>query len=171
LLREIRRRKRRRRSSCEFGVVHCLICNSSNKFNVTSGLGIGIAAAGLHSHGVSTTILEIDEAVYKQARSFFGLPDLQPVYFENARWWVNGQSWQLANGNASIPTYDYVVHDLFSGGSVPAKLYTDEFWKELKSIMKPDGVLAVVWPLSCLSRRETEIFLRPFVELRRGRRL
>jgi spermidine synthase len=40
--------------------------------------------------------------------------------------------------------YDIVVHDCFSGGAVPKHIFTLEFWKDLKMIMNPEGVLAVV---------------------------
>jgi spermidine synthase len=40
--------------------------------------------------------------------------------------------------------WDYVVHDVFTGGSVPAHLFTLEMWNSVKSILSRDGVLAVV---------------------------
>lgn len=40
--------------------------------------------------------------------------------------------------------YDIVVHDCFSGGAVPKHIFTLEFWDDLKAIMNPEGVLAVV---------------------------
>jgi hypothetical protein len=39
---------------------------------------------------------------------------------------------------------DLVIHDCFTGGSVPAELFTVEFWNDLALSMKPDGILVVV---------------------------
>ena len=96
-------------------------------------------------HGVSTTIVEIDPAVYKAARTFFGLPDPGPgkVFLEDARAWT---AKQRANIDAGIKTtlFDIIVHDCFSGGGVPQHIFTTEFWTDLRTVMKPDGVLVVV---------------------------
>lgn len=52
---------------------------------------------------------------------------------------------KIAVDEGSIaPKFTYVVHDLFSGGSVPSHLFTTQFWDELKAIIHPDGVVAVV---------------------------
>lgn len=96
-------------------------------------------------HGISTTIVEIDPAVYKAARTFFGLPDpgAGKVFLEDARAWTAKQH---ANIDAGVKTtlFDIVVHDCFSGGGVPQHIFTMEFWTELKTVMKLDGILVVV---------------------------
>lgn len=102
------------------------------------GLGVGIAAESFISQGIHTTIVEIDPVVYKYAKEYFSLPEPQAVHLQDARSWVEG--------HFVLPRdlkYDYVIHDCFSGGGVPQHLFTVEFWESLKSIMKPDGVLAV----------------------------
>ena len=114
-----------------------------------SGLGIGIAASSFMRQGISTTIVEIDPAVYDAATRFFGLPPSAPeqLFIQDARGWVQNRSEiAVADSVDKTPTtlYDVVVHDCFSGGSAPAHLYTQEFWQELKSIVSPDGVIAVV---------------------------
>ena len=103
-----------------------------------SGLGAGIAAQAFIQHGLSTTIVEIDPAVYSAARDFFGVPEPAAAYIEDARGWVQGRA-SLGN-----ETYDVIVHDCFSGGGVPAHLFTTEFWSDLRSIVSPDGIVAVV---------------------------
>jgi hypothetical protein len=42
--------------------------------------------------------------------------------------------------------WSYVIHDCFSGGSVPGELYTVEFWEELVGMVETDGIVAVVCP-------------------------
>ncbi|KAG9317383.1 S-adenosyl-L-methionine-dependent methyltransferase [Chiua virens] len=110
------------------------------------GLGTGISADAFMRHGISTTIVEIDPAVYDAARKHFGLqyPGDGHVFLEDARHWVYKKraAMQSDNGQTFLG-YDIVVHDCFSGGGVPQHLFSVEFWNDLKSIIKPDGVVAV----------------------------
>jgi len=113
----------------------------------TSGLGTGISAAAFSRHNISTTIVEIDPAVYAAARQYFGLPDPGPnkVFLEDAKGWVTRKRESLATDiEGKQELYDIVVHDCFSGGAVPKHIFTLEFWDDLKMIMNPEGVLAVV---------------------------
>lgn len=41
-------------------------------------------------------------------------------------------------------TYDYIVHDVFTGGAEPVDLFTLEFLQGLSALLKPDGVVAIV---------------------------
>lgn len=41
-------------------------------------------------------------------------------------------------------TWDFVVHDVFTGGTVPERLFTREMWRATKEVLKENGVLAVV---------------------------
>lgn len=50
--------------------------------------------------------------------------------------------------------YDYIIHDVFTGGAEPIDLFTREFIKGLSDLLKPDGVVAIVRP-------NTWIFLLP----------
>lgn len=108
-------------------------------------------------HNISTTFVEIDEAVYEAARKYFALPEPEPgkLVLRDARKWLRERANELdANAGKSgtgqetaKELYDYVIHDVFSGGSLPSLLFTQQFWNNTKKVMKPDGVLAVV----CLS--------------------
>ncbi|KAG6830315.1 hypothetical protein H0H92_001250 [Tricholoma furcatifolium] len=108
------------------------------------GLGIGTSATAFIRHDISTTIVEIDPAVYDAARVYFGLPDPGPgnLFLEDARRWVERESARVHTGEVDA-TYNFVVHDCFSGGGVPEHIFTLEFWDSLKTIMKPEGVVAV----------------------------
>ena len=93
-------------------------------------------------HGLNTSIIEIDPAVYRAARDYFGLPEPAAAYIEDARGWVSRESnLQIDNRRESS---DIIVHDCFSGGGVPAHLYTIEFWNDVRNIMNSDGIVAVV---------------------------
>ena len=105
---------------------------------VFSGLGIGVAANTFMRLGVNTTVVEIDPVVYEYAREFFDLREPQAVHFADARAWVHDNA-----ALATPPQYDIIVHDCFSGGGVPAHLFTVEFWNDLKKIISPEGVVGV----------------------------
>ncbi|KAG5648860.1 hypothetical protein DXG03_000209 [Asterophora parasitica] len=109
------------------------------------GLGTGISATAFSRHGLSTTIVEIDPAVYDAARRFFGLPNPGPgnVFLEDARGWAANKRDSIQAGNKET-LYDIVVHDCFSGGGVPEHIFTVEFWKDLKMVMQPEGIVVVV---------------------------
>ena len=112
-------------------------------------------------HGISTTIVEIDPVVYDAATRFFGLPASGPgqVFLEDARGWVRNRSASAIasstteSGTTATTLYDIVVHDCFSGGGIPAHLYTQQFWQDLKNIVTPDAVIAVVsiYPLLAMT--------------------
>ncbi|KAF7332288.1 Spermidine synthase [Mycena kentingensis (nom. inval.)] len=105
------------------------------------GLGVGISPIGFGRHGLSTTIVEIDPAVYDAARLYFGLPehDAEHLFLEDARQWAARR-----HKNVDVETpFDIIVHDCFSGGGVPEHIFTLEFWNDLKASLHPEGVLVV----------------------------
>lgn len=118
-----------------------------------SGLGTGISTTSFMRHDISTTIVEIDPAVYKAARTFFGLANQGPekVFLEDARTWVAKQRSTIEKGDKAT-LFDIVVHDCFSGGGVPQHLFTTEFWNDLKTVMEPEGILVVVSKFQQLCR-------------------
>ena len=109
------------------------------------GLGTGIASTALRNHGIGTTIVEIDPAVYVAARTYFGLPDPGDgkIFLQDARGFIRRRKQKLEAGE-DLPKFDVVIHDVFSGGGVPGHLFTSEFWNDLKGVVKVDGVVAVV---------------------------
>ncbi|GAB1523264.1 hypothetical protein RhiTH_006395 [Rhizoctonia solani] len=124
------------------------------------GLGVGVAAGALQSHGSSVTVVEIDPAVYNYAREYFGLPEPNGgVFLEDARGWVDRRARTVTDGHYTEPgnatqvlqgatstredLFDYIIHDCFSGGSVPTFLFSTGFFEGVKRLLKTDGVLAV----------------------------
>lgn len=70
---------------------------------IRSGLGVGISARGFHNHGLNTTIVEIDPAVYHAARTYFGLASPRGgVILEDAREFMAREEGD----------YDYIIHDV-----------------------------------------------------------
>ena len=41
-------------------------------------------------------------------------------------------------------TYDYIIHDVFTGGAEPIDLFTREFIMGLSDLLTPDGIIAIV---------------------------
>lgn len=41
-------------------------------------------------------------------------------------------------------SYDYIIHDVFTGGAEPVPLFTEGFLAGLRDLLKPDGVVAIV---------------------------
>ena len=41
-------------------------------------------------------------------------------------------------------TYDYIIHDVFTGGAEPINLFTSEFIKGLSDLLRPNGIIAIV---------------------------
>ena len=88
--------------------------------------------------------------MYAAARDFLGLEEPSKVFLEDARGWVHGRAGRLSSPKSALATneqdekYDIIIHDCFSGGGVPSQLFTVEFWRNLKSILNSEGIVAVV---------------------------
>ena len=104
------------------------------------GLGIGTAPAALIAHGVRTTTVEIDPVVHEFATKYFDLPQNHTSVIGDAIKVVGDM--QKAKGTRS--TYDYIIHDVFTGGAEPINLFTREFIMRLSDLLRPDGIIAIV---------------------------
>jgi len=102
------------------------------------GLGIGTTPSALISHGIDTTIVEIDPIVFDFAVKHFALPKKHTKVVADA---VSYAAEAVVN-NTEI--YDYIVHDVFTGGAEPVDLFTLEFITDLYKLLKPGGVIAIV---------------------------
>lgn len=81
--------------------------------------------------------MELDPKVHEYATRYFDLPENHTAVLEDAVSWV-----QNASHNA-VKQYDYILHDVFTGGAEPLPLFTDNFLRNLRSLLTPDGVVAV----------------------------
>jgi len=100
------------------------------------GLGGGAVTKRFHHDYPEVTVdsVEIDPAVVDVAKKYFGLPvdSRSRVYAQDARRFV-----QTATG-----TWDIVVMDAYYADALPFHLTTQEFFRETKARMAPDGVVA-----------------------------
>ncbi|KAI0386381.1 S-adenosyl-L-methionine-dependent methyltransferase [Hypomontagnella monticulosa] len=109
--------------------------NEAKALNI--GLGIGTTPSALIAHGIDTTIVEIDPVVYDFAKKYFGLPSNHTAVIQDAI------SWSQSNKDDLHEYYDYIIHDVFTGGAEPIPLFTEEFLAGLKHMLKPNGVIAI----------------------------
>ncbi|PLN75207.1 putative spermine/spermidine synthase [Aspergillus taichungensis] len=102
------------------------------------GLGVGTTPSALMSHGIDTTVVELDPVVHKFAQQYFHMPSNHVAAIEDATDFV-----QRARQAAQPVEYDYIVHDVFTGGAEPVELFTLEFLQGLDALLKHDGVIAI----------------------------
>jgi hypothetical protein len=101
------------------------------------GLGIGTAPSAMIAHGINTTIIEVDPVVHEFALKYFGLPHNHTCDIDDAVAAVANRSSFEAN------SYDYIIHDVFTGGAEPVELFTEGFLFGLRTLLRSDGVVAI----------------------------
>lgn len=120
-----------------FGFVHVLeavrLANPSGKHLLLIGLGIGSLVEELRDDGIISDVVEIDPEVVRLAREYFDFQTDGNVYIQDARTFVRHTN----------SKYDYIVHDTFTGGSTPEHMLSVELIRELKALLRPQGVLAL----------------------------
>lgn len=109
-------------------------------FTLHRGLGVGTTPSALIAHGIETTTVEIDPVVHNFAALYFGLPKNHTSIIEDAITFVGRAQ---AAGPRGF-SYNYIIHDVFTGGAEPVNLFTQEFIQGLRDLLKPDGVIAIV---------------------------
>lgn len=102
------------------------------------GLGIGTAPKAFISHNIDTTIVELDPLVHDMATRYFDLQSNHTAVLSDAIGWVPTQS-----RRPSKKQYDYIIHDVFTGGAEPLPLFTQTFLSQLRSLLTPNGVAAI----------------------------
>ena len=105
-----------------------------------SGLGIGTTPSALIAHGIQTTTIEIDPVVHEFATQYFNLPSNKTSIIEDAVTFVERAQAQ----ETQRLMYNYIIHDVFTGGAEPVELFTKEFLGSLSSMLVSDGVIAIV---------------------------
>ncbi|WWC62022.1 uncharacterized protein I303_104609 [Kwoniella dejecticola CBS 10117] len=112
------------------------------------GLGAGIAASTFSRRGMYVDIVEIDPAVYLAAHKHFGLSShaITSTNIMDGSVFITRLAEMRRDDSTdpqTIPEWDYVVQDCFTGGSVPGEMFTREFWEDLGDLVKDDGIIAM----------------------------
>lgn len=127
-----------------------------------SGLGVGTSPSALIAHGIQTTTIEIDPVVRDFATKYFNLKNHTSIIGDAITTVKDMQT-------SPIKTYDYIIHDVFTGGAEPLELFTDVFLKHLSNLLSHDGTIAIV--CICVPSEPPEHRLgpplSPYTELRR----
>ena len=90
------------------------------------------------AHGIDTTVVEIDPVVHEFASKYFQLPKNHTAVLQDAVGYTDKLAVQTPEA------FDYIVHDVFTGGAEPIPLFTLEFLQNLYTLLKPQGVIAIV---------------------------
>ncbi|KXT07789.1 hypothetical protein AC579_4299 [Pseudocercospora musae] len=102
------------------------------------GLGIGTAPKATLGHGIQTTIVELDPVVHRFATDYFSLPENHTSVLRDAVKWVAEQAANIeSDPDDETLRYDYIIHDVFTGGVEPLALFTTQFLRNLRTLLKP----------------------------------
>lgn len=113
------------------------VVDDSEKSALVIGLGIGTAPNAMIAHGINTTIVELDPVVHHYATKYFALDPNHTAVIDDATTYV-------AQKSVSAPgSFDYIIHDVFTGGAEPVYLFTTEFMQGLYDLLKPEGFVAI----------------------------
>jgi len=109
----------------------------SEKSALVIGLGIGTAPNAMISYGIDTTIVELDPVVHHYASKFFNLSPNHTAVIDDAVQYVHSKA------RTSPGSFNYIIHDVFTGGAEPVSLFTTEFLQGLHTLLKDDGAVAI----------------------------
>lgn len=116
-----------------------LLVNPNPERILIIGLGGGTMSNTLHQlfPSASITNVEIDPAVIKVARDYFG-------FFENEKITSVVQDGRIFMKRAALKKqkYDWIILDAFNGDYIPEHLLTKEFLQETKHLLSSNGVLS-----------------------------
>ena len=116
-----------------------LLVNPEPKRLLLIGLGGGTLAGVLAKlyPELQQDLVEIDPAVVKVAREYFGFTPSPTAAIHEVDGRVFTRRAQRAGSR-----YDLIMLDAFNGDYIPEHLMTAEFLGEVKALLTPDGVLA-----------------------------
>lgn len=124
------------------------------------GLGGGTMSNTLHQLYPQSTItnVEIDPAVIKVARQYFG-------FVENQHVTSTVQDGRIFIKRAALKKqqYDWIILDAFNGDYIPEHLLTQEFLQEAKNLLTSNGILSAnTFSVSDLYAHESATYKKVF---------
>ncbi|KAF2867405.1 S-adenosyl-L-methionine-dependent methyltransferase [Massariosphaeria phaeospora] len=109
----------------------------SQKSALVIGLGIGTAPNAMIGYGINTTIVELDPVVHHYATKYFDLSSNHNAVIDDAVQYVHTKS------KTNPGSFNYIIHDVFTGGAEPVYLFTQEFIRGLSDLLTDDGAVAI----------------------------
>jgi SAM-dependent methyltransferase len=109
--------------------------NPAGRRALAIGLGSGAVPKLLGAAGIQTDVVEIDPNVVRAARDFFEFEPNGEVYVEDGRQFLKRTGRK----------YDFIVHDTFTGGTVPFHLLSRQVFEDTRRVLADDGVLCLVF--------------------------
>jgi hypothetical protein len=111
--------------------------DDTQKSALVIGLGIGTAPNAMIAHNINTTIVELDPVVHHYATKYFNLSPNHTAVIDDATAYVARTS------KTRKESFNYIMHDVFTGGAEPVYLFTTEFMQGLYDLLTNDGVVAI----------------------------
>ncbi|AOE49448.1 spermidine synthase [Kangiella sediminilitoris] len=131
-------------------------------------LVIGLGGGVLVNHykeiypEANITSVEIDEVVADMARKYFSYTDEGEQYKTHIR---DGRVF-VKRAQRKDQRYDFILLDAFNSDYIPEHMMTKEYLEEVKSILKPGGIImANTFSSSALFHHESETYHEVFGEL------
>ena len=97
--------------------------------------------------GIVTDIVDIDPAVVRLAREYFGFNNSGSVYIEDARYFLQ----------RTTSRYDYLLLDVFNGDSTPGHVLSLEAFELMRQRLTENGVVAINLVASLKQRNEMTV--------------
>jgi SAM-dependent methyltransferase len=120
-----------------FSFIHVLEAIQYSKADAKDLLEIGLGTGALpviaDRNGITVDVVEIDPAVVRFAKKYFGFSTRGAIYVEDARTFLQRTDHR----------YDLIVHDTFTGGTTPEHLLSLEVVRRIHEILRTGGVLAL----------------------------
>ena len=103
-------------------------------------------------------VVDIDPKVIEVSKKYFYLRESNRyrIFEEDGRVFIQNRKGQ--------EPYDWIILDAFKSGSIPYHLKTCEFYKEIRTILKPDGIVGsnLYGKGNSLKPRDTKTFMSIF---------
>lgn len=97
------------------------------------GLGGGTLYKQLKKNDLNVDVVEIDARIAEIAKKYFYIENELKVEVDDARHYIN----------TTQKKYDVVIYDLYHSETPPIHLMTKESFKEIKTILNPNGLLII----------------------------
>jgi spermidine synthase len=107
--------------------------NPEGRVALVVGLGAGYLPMVLEGHGIATDAIEIDPVVAQAAARYFPFKRPRRLVVGDARYEVARLT----------ERYDFVIHDCFTGGSIPAHVLSVEMLRDVRAHLNEGGVFAL----------------------------